>query len=90
VLTYTWIQVDGTEVSLSVAVSGVIEALAGDTTDTITFTAPDVATDTALTVKYIASTPDTTTPAAKTSESPSGGSFGYIILILAGLRFFRK
>jgi len=49
-----------------------------------------VATDTALTVKYIASTPDTTTPAAKTSESPSGGSFGYIILILAGLRFFRK
>lgn len=95
-LTYRWV------------VNGATVTLAGDTSDTVTFTAPDVTTATNLTVQVfvtdgldevssevrtvtvnnIDTTPDpVVTPTKKES---SGGSFGYLILLIAGLRLFRK
>jgi hypothetical protein len=94
-LTYRWV------------VNGATVALTGNTTDTITFTAPDVTTNTMLTVevfvsdgieevsatstvtvKNIDTTPDpVVTPPKKES---SGGSFGYLIFLIAGLRLLRK
>tara|TARA_R110000772_G_scaffold28294_1_gene71435 strand:+ start:6226 stop:8223 length:1998 start_codon:yes stop_codon:yes gene_type:complete len=96
-LTYRWV------------VNGATVALTGDTSDTVSFTAPDVTTATNLTVQVfvtdgfdeisseirtitvnnIDTTPDpVVTP--PTEKSSGGGSFGYIILLIAGLRLFRK
>jgi serralysin len=95
-LTYRWV------------VNGATVTLTGDTSDTVSFTAPDVTTATNLTVQVfvtdgfdeisseirtitvnnIDTTPDpVVTPPKKES---SGGSFGYFILLIAGLRLFRK
>lgn len=96
-LTYRWL------------VNGATVTLNGDTSDTVSFTAPDVTTATNLTVQVfvtdgidevsseirtitvnnIDTTPDpVVTPPKK--ESSGGGSFGYLILLIAGLRLFRK
>ncbi len=96
-LTYRWV------------VNGATVILTGDTSDTVTFTAPEVTTATNLTVQVfvtdgfdevsseirtitvnnIDTTPDpVVTPPKK--ESSGGGSFGYLILLIAGLRLFRK
>lgn len=96
-LTYRWV------------VNGATVTLTGDTSDTVSFTAPDVTSATNLTVQVfvtdgfdeisseirtitvnnIDTTPDpVVTPPKK--ESSGGGSFGYLILLIAGLRLFRK
>ncbi|MBA6356639.1 MULTISPECIES: M10 family metallopeptidase C-terminal domain-containing protein [unclassified Colwellia] len=95
-LTYRWVVNDATVI------------LTGDTTETVSFTAPDVTTSTNLTVQVfvtdgfdevsseirtvtvnnIDTTPDPVVTPAK--EKSSGGSFGYLILLIAGLRLFRK
>jgi serralysin len=96
-LTYRWV------------VNGATVTLTGSTTETVTFTAPDVTSATNLTVQVfvtdgfdeisseirtitvnnIDTTPDpVVTPPKK--ESSGGGSFGYLILLIAGLRLFRK
>jgi len=96
-LTYRWV------------VNGATVTLTGDTSDTVTFTAPEVTTATNLTVQVfvtdgfdevsseirtitvnnIDTTPDpVVTPPKK--ESSGGGSFGYLILLIAGLRLFKK
>jgi hypothetical protein len=98
-LTYRWV------------VNGATVTLTGDTTDTITFTAPDVTSDTTLTVEVFvsdgfdevssetrtvtvknveASTTTPTTEVKPTEEKSSGGAFGYLVLLLAGLRLFRR
>ncbi len=95
-LTYRWV------------VNGATVTLTGDTSDTVSFTAPDVTTATNLTVQVfvtdgfyevsseirtitvnnIDTTPNpVVTPPKKES---SGGAFGYLILLIAGLRLFRK
>lgn len=97
-LTYRWV------------VNGATVTLTGDTTDTITFTSPDVTSDTALTVEVFVTdsfdevsttstvtvqnveTPTTPTTPEVTPEKgkSSGGSFGYFILLFAGLRLLRR
>ncbi len=112
---------EGTEVSLSVAtgdrdndpltyrwvVNGAIPVtLMGETTDTVTFIAPEVSSDTELTVEVFVSdsidevsktstitvinVESSTTEAKQTEEKSSGGSFAYLILLISGLRLFRK
>jgi len=90
-LTYRWV-VNGTTVTLT-----------GDTTDTVTFTAPSVTSDTALTVqvfvsdgfdeisseirtvtvKNVESSTITPTTEAKSTEKSSGGSFGWLMILLS-------
>ena len=97
-LTYRWV------------VNGATVTLTGDTTETVTFTAPDVTSDTALTVEVFVTdsfdevsatstvtvqnveTPTTPTTPEVTpeKEKSSGGSFGYFILLIAGLRLLRR
>jgi len=95
-LTYRWV------------VNGATVTLTGDTTDTVTFTAPSVTSSTNLTVQVFVTDSfdevssetrtitvtnvDTATEPAVTpaKEKSSGGSFGYLILLLAGLRLFRR
>jgi hypothetical protein len=95
-LTYRWV------------VNGATVTLTGSTTETVTFTAPDVTSATNLTVQVfvtdgfdeisseirtitvnnIDTTPDPVVTSPK--KESSGGSFGYLILLIAGLRLFRK
>ena len=90
-LTYRWV------------VNGAMVTLTGSTTDTVTFTAPDVASATSLTLQVFVTdgvdevsseTQTVTVNNVDVVESPkeksSGGSFGYLIFLLAGLRFFRR
>jgi serralysin len=98
-LTYRWV------------VTGATVTLTGATTDTIKFTAPEVTSETALTVQVFVSDgfdevgsesrtvtvknveASTTTPTIEvkpTEEKSSGGSFGYLIFLIAGLRLFRR
>ncbi|GEK08320.1 PKD domain-containing protein [Pseudoalteromonas peptidolytica] len=89
-LSYRWL-VNGASITLS-----------GDTTNTVSFTAPDVSNDTGITVEVFVSdgfdevstssivtvknvetstsTPETTQP----EKSSSGGSFGWLMLLLCG------
>jgi serralysin len=94
-LTYRWV------------VNGATVTLTGSTTDTITFTAPDVTSDTALTVQVFVSdgfdevssetrtvtvkNVATVAPETKPAEKSSGGSFGWLMILLtAGLVVRRK
>ena len=111
-LTVTATDADNDNLTYRWVVNGATVTLTGETTDTVTFTAPDVTSDTALTIQVFVSDgfdevssetrtvtvknveASTTTPAteAKPPEESksSGGSFGYFILLIAGLRLFRK
>ena len=90
-LTYRWV------------VNGATVTLTGSTTDTVTFTAPDVASATELTVRvFVTDGIEEVSSESRTvtvnnvdvveppKEKSSGGSFGYLIFLLAGLRFFRR
>lgn len=87
-LTYRWV-VDGATVTLT-----------GDTTNTITFTAPSVTSDTDLTVQVFVSdgfdevrsesrtvtvknVETSTTTEVKPAEKSSGGSFGWLMILLS-------
>lgn len=83
-LTYRWV------------VNGATVTLTGDTTDTITFTAPSISSDTALTVEvFVTDSIDEvsatstvtvknveTATEAKPAEKSGGGSFGWLMLLL--------
>lgn len=108
-LTVTATDADNDDLTYRWVVNGATVTLTGSTTDTVSFTAPDVTSATNLTVQVfvtdgfdevsseirtitvnnIDTTPDpVVTPPKK--ESSGGGSFGYLILLIAGLRLFRK
>ena len=85
-LTYRWV------------VNGATVELTGSTTDTITFTAPQVTSDTTLTVEVFVSdgidevlatstvtvnNVATVAPETKPSEKSSGGSFGWLMILLS-------
>ncbi|MBA6416810.1 M10 family metallopeptidase C-terminal domain-containing protein [Colwellia sp. 6M3] len=94
-LTYRW-TVDGATVTLtgdnSDTVTFTAPSVTGTTTLTVTVFVSDgideVSETRTITVNNIDTTPDpAVTPSKKES---SGGSFGYLILLIAGLRLFRK
>jgi serralysin len=86
-LTYRWV------------VNGATVTLTGDTTNTITFTAPSVTSDTALNVQVFVSdgfdevssetrtvtvkNVATVAPEVKPAEKSSGGSFGWLMILLS-------
>lgn len=92
-LTYRWV------------VNGATVTLTGSTTDTVTFTAPSVTTTTNFTVQvFVTDGVDEVSSETRTvtvnnidtevvnppKEKSSGGSFGYLVFLLAGLRLFRR
>ena len=87
-LTYTWTQTAGPSVSVS------------STSNSVTFTAPEVSSDSTVTFSVVASDGTVSTSAVSVSatvtnkkESSSGGALGWLSLLLvplAGLRLRRK
>ena len=97
-LTYRWV-VNGATVALTGSDTNTITFTAPDVTSDTVLTVEvlvsdgfdEVSSETrTVTVKNVEASTTTPTTEVKPAEKSSGGSFGYLVLLLAGLRIFRR